>query len=80
MNNDSPEMNALLSTVGKKLGMSPEKLKKELQEGKFDNAIKNMSASDSMKFRQALANPKIIEQMMSTPQAQALYRKLTGEK
>ena len=73
-------MKALLSTVGKKLGMSPETLKKELQEGKFDNAIKNMSPSDSQKFQQALANPKIIEKMMSAPQAQALYRKLTGEK
>ena len=57
-----------------------ETLKKELQEGNHDNAIKNMSPSDSQKFQQALANPKIIEKMMSAPQAQALYRKLTGEK
>ena len=78
--NGNPNLNALLGVVGKKLNMAPEQLQKELQEGKFDNAIKNMSPQDAAKFQAAVANPKIVEQMMSSPQAQALYKKLTGGK
>ncbi len=74
------DLNGLLEVVGKKLGMPPEQLRKELQEGKFDNAMKNMSASDAAKFQQAVKNPQIVEKLMSSPQAKALYQKLTGGK
>lgn len=73
-------INMLLTVMAKKLGMPPEELKKQLQEGKFDNALKTMSPQDAAKFRQAVANPQLVEQMMSSPQAQALYKKLSGEK
>ncbi len=39
-----------------------------------------MSKSDSAKFNQIMKNPKMIEKLISTPQAQALYKKMTGEK
>lgn len=76
---DSNSINGLLNVVSKKLGVPPEKLKKELEEGKFDSAIAGMSKSDAAKFQQAVNNPKIVEKMMSTPQAKALYKKLSGE-
>lgn len=76
---DSNSLNGLLNVVSKKLGVSPEKLKKELEDGKFDSAIAGMSKSDAVKFQQAVNNPKIVEKMMSTPQAKALYKKLSGE-
>lgn len=76
---DSNSLNGLLNVVSKKLGVSPEKLKKELEDGKFDSAIAGMSKNDAVKFQQAVNNPKIIEKMMSTPQAKALYKKLSGE-
>ena len=82
MNNknfDPNSLNGLLNVVSKKLGVSPDKLKKELEEGKFDSAIAGMSKSDAQKFQQAVKNPKIVEMMMSTPQAKALYKKLSGE-
>lgn len=72
-------INGLLNVVSKKLGVSPDKLKKELEDGKFDSAIAGMSKSDSMKFQQAIKNPQIVEKLMSTPQAQALYNKLSGK-
>lgn len=76
---DSNSLNGLLNVVSKKLGVPPEKLKKELEDGKFDSAISKMSKNDAVKFQQAINNPKIIEKMMSTPQAKALYKKLSGE-
>ncbi len=74
------DLNGLLEVVGKKLGMQPDQLRQELQAGKFDNAMKNMSASDAAKFRQAVNNPQMVEKLMSSPQARALYQKLTGGK
>ncbi|MCD7730640.1 MAG: hypothetical protein LUI05_03985 [Oscillospiraceae bacterium] len=72
-------MNELINIVGKKLGVSPEQLKAELESGKFDSALKNMKPADEAKFNTILNNPKMLEQFMSTPQAKALYQKLTGE-
>ena len=49
-------------------------------QGKFDNAMKNMKPEEARKFNQVLSNPQLLEKMMSAPQAQALYKKLTGGK
>ena len=76
---DLNSINGLLNVVSKKLGVAPEKLKKELEEGKFDSAIAGMNKNDAAMFQQAVKNPKTIEKMMSTPQAKALYKKLSGE-
>lgn len=82
MNNnniDPNKISGLLSAVSKKIGVSPDKLRTELEEGKFDSAIAAMSKNDAAKFQQAVNNPKLVEKMMSTPQAKALYKKLSGE-
>jgi len=78
-NIDPKQLNALLSAVSRKIGVPPEKLKSELEAGKFDSALASMGKSEAVKFQQAVNNPKMIEKMMSTPQAQALYKKLSGE-
>ena len=81
MNNIDPKnISGLLEVVSKKIGVSPEKLKQELEAGKFDIALNGMSKSDAAKLQQAVNNPKIVEKLMSSPQAKALYKKLTGEK
>jgi hypothetical protein len=83
MNNNnlnSKNVDALVGIVSKKLGMQPDVLKQQLQQGKFDAALQNMNAADAAKFQQVLKNPKIAEQIMSTSQAQAIYKKITSEK
>lgn len=74
------ELDALLKTVSAKLNIPPEKLREELMQGKFDSALKNMKPEESKRFNQVLSNPQMIEKLMSAPQAQALYKKLTGGK
>ena len=76
---DPQKISGLLSVVSKKIGVPPEQLRKELEEGKFDNALAAMNGKDAVKFRQAVNDPKLVERLMSTPQAQALYKKLSGE-
>ncbi len=80
MNNVDPQkMNALLNIVGSKLNMSPEQLRRELEAGKFDNAISSMKPAESEKFNAVMKNPKLLDSIMSTPQAQELYKKLTSK-
>ncbi len=78
-NIDPKKLNGLLDAVSKKIGVPSDKLKKELESGKFDSALSAMNKNDAAKFQQAVNNPKLIEKMMSTPQAKALYKKLSGE-
>ncbi|MCL2054665.1 MAG: hypothetical protein FWG90_09590 [Oscillospiraceae bacterium] len=80
MNFNQSNMNQLLDVISKKLGVPPETLKKEFEQGKFDAALKGMKTSDAQAFSQVMNNPQMINKMMNTPQAQALYKKLSGEK
>lgn len=75
---NNAQLTALLNTVGSKLGMPPEQLRKELEAGKFDRALAGMDEKSAAKFRQVLADPKKLDQIMSSRQAKALYEKLTG--
>lgn len=74
---NSPQLQAMLKVVGEKLGMPPEVLRQQLESGKFDQAIAGMQPHDAAKFKQALANPQKLNQMLSSKQARALYEKLT---
>ena len=77
---DEKKLSGLLGAVSKKIGVSPEKLKSELEAGKFDSTLSAMDKKDAAKFQRALNDPKLVERLMSTPQAQALYNKLSGKK
>lgn len=69
---------ALLKVVAAKLNMDPLVLKKQLEEGRFDEAIRNMSPKDAAKFQQALKNPSAADKMMSSDKARELYSRITG--
>ena len=77
---DPKKASGLMNAISKKIGVPPEQLKSELESGKFDATLAAMNKSDAAKFQQALNNPKLVEKMMSSPQAKALYKKLSGEK
>ena len=77
---DPKKANGLINAISKKIGVSPEKLKSELEAGKFDSTLSAMDKKDAVKFQRALNDPKLVERLMSTPQAQALYNKLSGKK
>jgi hypothetical protein len=62
------KLEALLTIVGKKLGMSPEQLKSEIQQGKYDNALKSMRPQDAAAFNQFINNPAMVEKFLNTPQ------------
>lgn len=76
-NFDPKQLNGLLNAVSRKIGVPPQQLQKELEEGKFDSALSAMNKNEAAKFQQAVKNPQIVEKLMSTPQAKALYEKLS---
>lgn len=77
---DPKKADELLKVVSKKLNVPADKLKQQLEEGKFDAALNGMGKEESQKFKMVMNNPKLMEKIISTPQAQALYKKITGEK
>ncbi len=75
---NNAQLQAMLNVVSSKLGIPAETLRQELEAGKFDRAIAGMSPQNAAKFKQVLANPEKLNQMMNSKQAKALYEKLTG--
>lgn len=78
-NMDPKQVSQLLQAASKKLGVAPEALKTELESGKYDQVLKNMSQKDSAMLQKVLKNPKMMEKLISSPQAKALYQKLSGK-
>lgn len=74
------QLDGLLKTVGQKLGVSPSDLRSALESGRLDSAVKNMRPDDAKKLNAVLGNPAQMEKIMQSPQAKALYEKLTGRK
>ena len=80
MNMNQKALDALLKMASQKVGTTPDNLKNQLESGQFQNLTKNMKPADAEKFKQLVGNQQMMEQLMSTPQAQELYKKLTEEK
>ncbi len=77
---DPKKADALINVLSKKLNVPASTLKQQFEEGRFDAAINAMGKSETQKFNTIVNNPGLMEKFISTPQAQALYKKLTGEK
>ena len=73
MNNN---IDSLLDTVSKKLGITPQKLREAMQKGDFSIALQNMPEKDAKKLKSILGNPELIKKMMNTAQAQELKRSM----
>ncbi|WP_298483215.1 hypothetical protein [uncultured Ruminococcus sp.] len=76
---DPKQVDQLLEAASKKLGVPPQQLKAELESGKYDKILKNMNQKDSAMLQKVLQNPKMVEKLISSPQAKVLYQKLSGK-
>lgn len=74
------QLQKLLNTVSEKLGSSPAELQSALQSGNIEKAVKNMNAGDKTRLTSMLKDKKSMERLMQSPEAKALYEKLTGNK
>ena len=61
MNNN---IDSLLDTVSKKLGITPQKLREAMQKGDLSIALQNMPEKDAKKLKSILGNPELIKKKM----------------
>jgi len=62
-NMNPQQVDQLLQAASKKLGVPPEQLRSELESGKYDKVLKNMSQKDSAMLQKVMQNPKMMEKL-----------------
>lgn len=72
------ELNAMLDALSKKMGTTPQDLKQSAQNGQLDRIIRSLNPNDSQKLQEVLQNPEAANQLLNSPQAQQLIKKLMG--
>ena len=73
------KMDGLLEMVGKKLGVSPEQLRSDLESGKLEQAMQNLPKKEAANVQNLLKDQKKVEQLMNTRHSIALYENLMGK-
>ena len=79
MNNNNineEKLNELLQTASKKMNISPEELRKRLEE---KNMMGKLGGANAGMLNQALSNPKMAEKILASPKAQAILGKLMSK-
>ncbi len=71
-------LNALLKNNSANQNISAEQVKNMAQQGSTDQILKNLDPQNAQKVKEILKNPKEMEKIMSSPQAQSLLKKLRG--
>lgn len=74
------QLNQLLQMASKKMGTTPEELKKKLETNNVQETLKGMNANDAAKIQQVLADPALTKKLLNSPQAQAILKSLMGGK
>lgn len=80
MNMSKQKQEQLIAMTSKKLGVPPDQLRKELQNGTFDRLLSTLPAQEQSKLTAALSNPATAQMVLSSPQAKELMAKLFGGK
>ncbi len=74
------QLDALLATVGQKAGIAPAKLKEQLMSGSFDSIVNRLGNNKSADINKVLTDPKALDQLLNSPQAKDILRKMMGGK
>lgn len=80
MNNDNrlsqKQVDELLHIAAEKTGHNPESVKEAMNSGKFDDLLDNLKSSDMKKIKKLMQDKEATEQLLSTPQAQELLKRI----
>lgn len=71
-------LNALLKSSPSGGSLSSEQVKNIAQQSSPDELLKNLDTKNAQKVKEILNDPKELEKIMSSPQAQSLLKKLRG--
>lgn len=80
MTEKEKQIQNILNSLSQRLGESPDKLKANMQNGDMSKMLNNMDKKQAEKVQEILSDKEKTEKLLSTPQAQALLKKLMGDK
>lgn len=74
MNNN--ELQKLIATFADKSGADPQQLKSDANKSKVENMLKNLNDAQAQKVKEVLSDPEKSREILNSPAAQALMKKL----
>ncbi len=75
---NNEQINSLINQLSERLNADSSQVKDALQKGNIDKVLDNMDQKQAQKISQILSDPEQSKKVLSTPQAQALIKKLMG--
>ena len=76
--NNNIDKEKLIKQASISLGADEERVKRAIDSGNFKNFTDNLSPEKSRQLNEILNDEQKLKQMLSTPQAKALFKKLMG--
>ena len=80
MTDKEKQIQEIIDSLSKRLGESPDTLKKNAQNGDISKILNQMDSKQAQKVQNILNDKEQTEKILKTPQAQALLKKLMGDK
>ncbi|MEE1154217.1 MAG: hypothetical protein UH241_03580 [Acutalibacteraceae bacterium] len=80
MNNKDKQIQDIINSLSKRLGENPNTLKSNAQQGEIGKILNKLDSSQAQKIQSILNDKEATEKLLQTPQAQALLKKLMGDK
>ena len=72
-------INKLISSLSKQLGVSENQIKNAAQNGNVNDILKNADSNQTDKIKYVLNDPEKTKEILNSPQAQALIKLLGGD-
>lgn len=80
MTEKDKQIENILNSLAQKLGENPKEIKKNAQKGEVGSLLNKMDSKQASKVQEILNDKEKTERLLNTPQAQALIKKLMGDK
>ncbi len=75
---NNEQINSMINQLSLRLNADSTQVKEALQKGNLDKVLMNMDQKQAEKISRILSDPEESKKVLSTPQAQALIKKLMG--
>lgn len=80
MTEKDKQIENILNSLAQKLGENPNEIKKNAQKGEVGSLLNKMDGKQASKVQEILNDKEKTERLLNTPQAQALIKKMMGDK
>ncbi len=75
---NNEQINSLINQLAQRLNADTADVEAAVKKGNIDKVLKNMDQKQAQKISDILSDPEQSKKILSTPQAQALIKKLMG--